>query len=245
MDRLIYTAMSGAKALEQRQEAMANNLANANSNGFRADLMAFRSVPIRQEGAASTRVFALEATAGFDGTAGPLMQTGRSLDVAIAGQGYFVVQGLDGVEANTRNGAFEVGTDGTLQTKSGLPVVGDGGPLVVPPGAIVSIGSDGTVSAKVGSQAATQVGRLKLTNDPIGELRKSADGLLRRLDGEPSGPGANVTVAQGVLEGSNVNVVQAMVGMISVSRQFEMQMRMLQTAEQNEQRALNLLGNSG
>jgi flagellar basal-body rod protein FlgF len=245
MDRLIYTAMSGAKALEQRQEAMANNLANANSNGFRADLMAFRSVPIRQEGAASTRVFALEATAGFDGTAGPLMQTGRSLDIAISGQGYFVVQGLDGLEANTRNGAFEVANDGTLQTKNGLPVVGDGGPLVIPPGATVSIGSDGTVSAKVGGQAATQIGRLKLTNDPIGDLRKSADGLLRRVDGEPSTAGTNVSVTQGMLEGSNVNVVQAMVGMIAVSRQFEMQMRMLQTAEQNEQRALNLLGNSG
>jgi flagellar basal-body rod protein FlgF len=245
MDRLVYTAMSGAKALGQRQEALSNNLANAGSSGFRADLMAFRAVPVRQEGTATTRAFSLEATAGFDASAGPAMQTGRSLDLAIAGQGYFTVQGLDGKEAGTRNGAFEVAADGTLQTRNGLPVVGEGGPLVIPSGAVVSIGPDGTVSGKVGNQAPTQIGRLKLTHDPVGELRKSADGLLRRVDGEPSNTQAEVRVAQGVLEGSNVNVVEAMVGMIALSRQFEMQMKMMQTAEQNEQRAQTLLAHTG
>lgn len=245
MDRLVYTAMSGAKALGQRQEALSNNLANAGSSGFRADLTAFRSVPIRQEGTASTRVFSLEATAGFDASAGPTMQTGRTLDVAIVGQGYLTVQGLDGKEAGTRNGGLEIGTDGTLQTRNGLPVLGEGGPLVIPTGAIVSIGPDGTVSGKVGHQAPTQIGRLKLTNDPVGELRKSADGLLRRVDGEQSSSQADVRVAQGVLEGSNVNVVEAMVGMIALSRQFEMQMKMMQTAEQNEQRAQTLLAHNG
>ncbi len=245
MDRLVYTAMSGAKALGQRQEALSNNLANAGSSGFRADLMAFRAVPSRQEGTATTRVFSMEATAGFDSSAGPTMQTGRSLDLAIAGQGYFTVQGLDGKEAGTRNGAFEVGPDGTLQTRNGLPVLGEGGPLVIPSGAQVSIGPDGTVSGKVGTQTPTQIGRLKLTNDPVGELRKSADGLLRRVDGEQSNAQTDVRVAQGVLEGSNVNVVEAMVGMIALSRQFEMQMKMMQTAEQNEQRAQSLLGHTG
>lgn len=245
MDRLIYTAMSGAKALGQRQEALSNNLANSGSTGFRADLMAFRAVPVRQEGTATTRVFALEATAGFDATEGAVMQTGRSLDVALAGPGYLTVQGLDGQEANTRNGALVVGPDGTLQTRNGLPVVGEGGPLVIPPAAQVTIGPDGTVSAKIGNQAATQIGRLKLTNDPVGDLRKGPDGLLRRADGEPSTSSPEVRVAQGALEGSNVNVVEAMVGMISLSRQFEMQMRMLTNAEQNEQRAQTLLGSNG
>ena len=245
MDRLIYTALSGAKALGQRQEALSNNLANANSQGFRADLMAFRSVPVRQEGSATTRVFALEATAGFDASAGPIQQTGRDLDIAIAGTGYFTVQGLDGQEASTRLGALQVGADGSLQTRTGLQLIGEGGPLIIPQAAQVSIGSDGTVSAKVGNQAATQVGRLKLSNDPVGELRKSADGLLRRADGEGSATDSNVRVVQGALEGSNVNVVEAMVGMIALSRQFEMQMKMLQTAEQNEQRAQSLLGQHG
>ena len=230
MDRMIYTAMSGAKALEQRQDALSNNLANAGSTGFRADLMAFRAVPIRQDGTATTRVFSLEATAGFDATSGPIQQTGRSLDVAIAGTGYLTVQGLDGNEASTRNGALVVGADGTLQTRNGFPLVGEGGPLVIPANAQVSIGPDGTVSAKVGNQAATQIGRLKLTNDPVGELSQASP---------------DVRLTQGALEGSNVNVVEAMVGMIALSRQFEMQMRLLQNAEQNEQRAQTLLGSNG
>lgn len=245
MDRMIYTAMSGAKALEQRQDALSNNLANAGSTGFRADLMAFRAVPIRQDGTATTRVFSLEATAGFDATSGPIQQTGRSLDVAIAGTGYLTVQGLDGNEASTRNGALVVGADGTLQTRNGFPLVGEAGPLVIPANAQVSIGPDGTVSAKVGNQAATQIGRLKLTNDPVGELRKGGDGLLRRADGEQSQASPDVRLTQGALEGSNVNVVEAMVGMIALSRQFEMQMRLLQNAEQNEQRAQTLLGSNG
>lgn len=245
MDRLIYTAMSGAKALGQRQEALSNNLANANTTGFRADVMAFRAVPIQQQGSASTRVFALEASAGFDGTAGANQQTGNPLDVALTGRGYLTVQALDGQEASTRNGALQVGSDGTLQTRTGLPLVGEGGPLVIPQGATVTIGPDGTVSAKVGNQAATQIGRLKLTADPVGELRKSADGLLRRVDAQDSVADPTVRITQGALEGSNVNVVEAMVGMISLSRQFEMQMRMLQNAEQNEQRAQTLLGTGG
>ncbi|MGD9943761.1 MAG: flagellar basal-body rod protein FlgF [Burkholderiaceae bacterium] len=245
MDRMIYLSMTGAKALMQRQEALAHNLANAETTGFRADLMAFRAVPARQDGTATTRVYAMEASAGFDPQAGPIRQTGRSLDVAVDGQGWIAVQGADGQEAYTRDGAFELSSDGTLTTRRGHVVLGDGGPLVVPQNADVLIGSDGTVSAKVGNQAAVQVGRLKLVNPPAGELIKGGDGLLRRSDGEAADADPQVRVVDGALEGSNVNVVEAMVGMIALSRQFELQMKLLQNAEGNEQKAAQLLSIRG
>jgi flagellar basal-body rod protein FlgF len=244
MDRLIYTAMTGAKATMARQEALANNLANASTQGFRADLSAFRAVPVRGDGA-PTRVHALEATAGFDATEGPVITTGRSLDVAIRGPGWLAVQALDGNEAYTRAGAMELSPEGTLLTRSGLTVVGDGGPIVVPQGAEVTIGSDGTVTAQVGSTPPTNVGRLKLVNPPIGEMRKGLDGLMRTADGEAAPADPLVRVADGAVEGSNVNPVESMVGLIAAARQFEVQMKMLQTVETNEQRATKLLSPNG
>lgn len=244
MDRVIYTAMSGAKATMSRQDALANNLANASTPGFRADLSAFRAVPVRGDGL-PTRVAGLEATAGFDHAEGPLQQTGRRLDVAVRGPGWFSVQGLDGGEAYTRAGSFEVSADGVLQTRSGLSVLGDGGPIAIPPGGEVSIGSDGAVTAKVGNQPPVNVGQLKLVNPPAAELRKGADGLVRTADGEPAPADPQVRVADGVLEGSNVNAVDAMVGLIAAARQFEMQMKMLQSVETNEQRASRLLAPNG
>jgi flagellar basal-body rod protein FlgF len=241
MDRLIYTAMTGAKALLQRQESLSHNLANANTQGFRAEVMAFRAVPVRAEGTATTRVANLEATAGFDDSPGPMQTTGRALDVAIRGQGYFAVQALDGTEAYTRNGSFTQGPDGSLMNHNGLPVIGEGGPLTAPANGQLLIGHDGTVSAKVGNQPPQLVGRLKLVNPPANELAKGEDGLLRTLTRDPAPSDPQVRVADGVIEGSNVNVVEAMIGMIAVSRQFEMQMKMMQNAETNEQRAQQLL----
>lgn len=244
MDRLIYTAMSGAKATMTRQDALANNLANASTTGFRADLSAFRAVPVRGDGA-PTRVHSLEATAGFDAAEGPLAQTGRPLDVAVRGPGWIAVQALDGNEAYTRAGALELSAEGTLQTLSGLAVMGDGGPIVVPQGASVTIGSDGTVTAKQGTTPPTPVGRIRLVNPPAGELSKGPDGLMRTRGGEPAPEDPAVRVVDGALEGSNVNAVESMVGLIAAARQFEMQMKMLQTAEGNEQRAARLLGPAG
>jgi flagellar basal-body rod protein FlgF len=244
VDRVIYTAMSGAKATLARQDALANNLANASTAGFRADLSAFRSVPVRGDGT-PTRVHSVEATAGFDPTEGPMMQTGRKLDVAVRGPGWIAVQGLDGVEAYTRAGGLEISAAGTLQTRSGLAVLGDGGPIAVPQGAEVSIGSDGTVTAQVGTAPPVDVGRIKRVNPPPGELRKGADGLMRLAGGDPAPADETVRLADGVVEGSNVNPVASMVGLIAAARQFEMQMKMLQTAESNEQRASRLLAANG
>ncbi len=228
----------------QRQDALSNNLANANTSGFRADLLAFRSVPVRADGTATTRVYNLEATAGFNTQSGALTQTGRSLDIAINGEGWIAIQALDGNEAYTRAGALEVSADGLLQTRNGLPVLSDGGPITVPANAEILMGIDGTVSAKVAGQAPSTVGRIKLVNPPPAELRKGNDGLVRSASGDPAPADETVRMASGVLESSNVNVVESMVGMIALSRQFEMQMRLLQNAEQNAQRAAQLLTTS-
>jgi flagellar basal-body rod protein FlgF len=246
MDRLIYTAMSGANAAASRQAVLSNNLANASTNGFRAQLATYRAVPLRGEGA-TTRVFAVEATAGHLNTPGPAMRTDRNLDAMTAGNAWFGVQGLDGNEAYTRNGHFEVSTDGTLVTGNGLTVLsGDGSPIAVPPGAQLSIGSDGGISAKVGNQPANTIGKLKMAT-PTGDdpLKRGDDGLFRTISGDPLPNDDTARLQSGVLEGSNVNPIETMVGMIQTARQFEAQMRLLQTAESNDRSAGQLLGLQG
>lgn len=161
MDRRIYLSMSGAKATMQRQDVLAHNLANVSTNGFREELQSFRAVPVRGDGA-STRAFALETTTGYNPEPGNVIATGRSLDVAVKGNGWLAVQGLDGTEAYTRAGALDVNAEGTLVTRSGLTVLGGGGPISIPPNAEVSIAGDGTVSARVPGGVPAPVGRLKL-----------------------------------------------------------------------------------
>lgn len=239
MDRLIYLSMAGAKATMQRQEVLANNLANASTTGFRAELQAFRAVPVRGEGA-STRVYALESTVGHDQRPGPVQGTGRSLDVAMQGNAWLAVQSLDGTEAYTRAGALQVDAEGQLVTPTGLPVLGDGGPITLPANAAIDIGPDGTISATVGNQRPQQVGRLKLVT-PEAPLARGTDGLFRAADGDLPAD-ANARLQAGALEGSNVSPVETMVAMIAAARQFEHQMKMLQGAEQREQSAQKLLG---
>ena len=246
MDRIIYTAMTGANAASQRQQVLANNLANVSTPGFRAELATFRAVPVRGDGT-SSRVFALEATAGHLDAPGPINPTGRSLDVAAKGNAYFTVQGLDGTEAHTRAGAFEVNANGTLVSAQGLPVLSaNDAPIVVPSNAHVDIGDDGSVSARVGDAPPQNLGRLKMvTPDADNALVRSDDGLFRPVSGEPLPADAQARVQGGALEGSNVNPIEAMVGMIAVSRQFELQMRMLQNSETNDKTASQLLSMNG
>jgi flagellar basal-body rod protein FlgF len=243
MDRLIYTSMSGAKYLLERQATLSNNLANAGTTGFRGDTVGLRAVPA-VSAQAGTRVFTVETTTGADFSQGPLQATGRTLDVAIQGQGWFAVQATDGSEAYTRDGALQVGPDGVLQLANGLQVQGTGGPISIPADAqSILIAGDGTVSVKAASsKTPTTVGQLKLVNPPTSELLKGSDGLFRTQSGEPAEADASVKAVDGTLEGSNVNVVEAMVGMIAASRQFELQMKMLSTAEQNEQKASTVVG---
>jgi flagellar basal-body rod protein FlgF len=195
-------------------------------------------VPVRGDGA-STRVYALETSTGYNGEAGPVMGTSRNLDVAMQGKSWLSVQALDGTEAYTRAGALDVNSEGLLVTKSGQTVVGEGGPITVPAQAEVDIAPDGTVSAKVGNGRPQPVGKLKMVT-PEAPLQRGDDGLFRATDGDlPADPTARLQ--SGALEGSNVSAIETMVSMIAAARQFEAQMKMVQTAEKDEQAAQQLL----
>lgn len=245
MDRIIYTTMTGANAAAQRQSVLSNNLANVSTTGFRAELSTFRSVPLEGQGS-STRVFGLDATSGYLEQAGPAIQTGKSTDLMARGNSWFAVQGLDGLEAYTRNGALEVTADGQLVTATGLPVLTDGGaPVDVPQNAKISFGGDGTVVATLDGQDPINIGRLKMVTPNMEQaLKRGDDGLFRNAQGDLPAD-ANATMVAGALEGSNVNAVEAMVGMIAASRQFEQQMKLLTTAETNDKTASQLLSMNG
>ncbi len=239
MDRMIYTAMTGAKHILEQQATNSHNLANATSTGFKAQVDAFRAVPVISEGL-PTRAFVVDATAGADFRPGPIQTTGRDLDVAVLNKGWLVVQRDDGSEGYTRNGALKINENGILQTASGMNIMGDGGPISIPPDVKISIAKDGTVSAV--SNGATPgpsniLGRLKLVNPAEENLTRKSDGLFGTKDGSTAEVDTNVSVASGALEGSNVNVVEAMVNMISLARQFETQMKLLQSAENNANKA--------
>jgi flagellar basal-body rod protein FlgF len=246
MDRLIYTAMTGAKHALEQQATTSHNLANATTTGFRAQIDQFRAVPV-QGAILSTRAFVVDSTTGSDFRAGAIQQTGRALDVAVQGDGWIAVQAADGSEAYTRNGSLKLDENGVLLTRDGLTVMGDGGPLSIPAGRNIAMGKDGTISlVPDGSEASgiTTVGRLKLVNPPETDLVRGDDGLFRLKDGEAADADPNVSLISGALESSNVNVVDEMVNMISLARQFDMQMKLLQHAENNDSKATQLLSMS-
>jgi flagellar basal-body rod protein FlgF len=191
-------------------------------------------------------VFALDATSGHLQTPGPAMTTGKNTDLMARGNAWFAVQGMDGMEAYTRNGALEVTEQGQLVTATGLPVLSDGGtPIDIPQNAKLNFGADGTVVATLPNQPPMSIGRLKMVT-PTAEqaIKRSDDGLFRGVDGDLPNDG-NARLVAGTLEGSNVNAVEQMVGMIAASRQFEQQIKMLQTAESNDKTASQLLSMNG
>ncbi|BAN35521.1 flagellar basal-body rod protein FlgF [Sulfuricella denitrificans skB26] len=247
MDRLIYIAMNGANHTMHQQAQVAHNLANASTTGYKAEANSFRALPVLGEGA-QTRTFVVDSTSGADFSTGAILNTDRDLDVAVQGKGWIAVQAADGSEAYTRNGSLLVGANGLLQTRNGLTVMGDGGPLAVPPDAEVTIAKDGTVSIIPAGQApntVATVGRVKLVNPPETDLIKSGDGLFRLSSGLPAPADANVVLAQKSLETSNVNAVDSLVSMISLARQYDMQIKLLQNAEANAQKANQIMSLNG
>lgn len=200
-------------------------------------------MPVQGEGFA-TRTFTVDASVKDVMDQGPMMYTGRSLDVAVQGKGWIAVQGADGKEAYTRAGSLDVNANGQLQTKDGQNVLGEGGPISIPPDSSISVAPDGTISVvpTFGVPNTTNiVARMKLVNPPEDQLERGADGLFRQKNGQPANLDANVRLAPETLEGSNVNVVDAMVNMISIARQFDMQMKMLQNADANAKASGQLL----
>jgi len=243
MDRLIYTAATGAKHILDQQATTSNNLANVSTTGFRAQLDVFRSAPVQGPGL-PTRAFVVDSTAGNDFSAGALQVTGRPLDVAVKGEGWLAVQMPDGSEAYTRNGSLQMSPNGVLTTASGQTIAGEGGAITIPPDATVTVGGDGTVStlSNVDQPAAPIVlGRLKLVNPPEANLVRGDDGLFRLKDGGAAQADPAVRVAGGALEGSNVNPVDCMVNMIALARSFDTQMSLLKNAENNAAKATQIL----
>jgi flagellar basal-body rod protein FlgF len=243
MDRMLYIAMSGAKQTMLATAVNNNNLANVSTTGFRADLAQFRSMPVYGPGH-PTRVYAMTERSGTDFSQGALNQTGNELDVAINGDGFIAVQAADGREAYTRAGNLRLTSDGLLLTGSGQPVIGDGGPITIPPAGKIDIASDGTISIRPidGGQAQPEViDRIKLVRPAVNELQKGEDGLIRLKSGEEAIADADVKLIAGSLESSNVNIAETLVNMIDLARQFEMQVKLMKDAETNADATRQLL----
>ena len=243
MDRMLYVAMTGAKETLRAQTVNNHNIANVSTTGFRADLAAFQSRAVDGSGYAS-RVYATNGTTGFNDQSGGMQTTGRDLDIAINGQGWIAVQGADGREAYTRAGNLQVDANGQLMTATGQPVLGDGAPINIPPYTSILFARDGSISIVAQGQTpdtTATVGRIKLVNPPDGQIERGSEGLFRMKDGSEAPPEASVQITSGVLESSNVNAAEAMVNMIELSRQFEMQVKAIRTAEENAASATQLM----
>uniref|UniRef100_UPI004047BD6D flagellar basal body rod protein FlgF n=1 Tax=Polynucleobacter sp. TaxID=2029855 RepID=UPI004047BD6D len=242
MDRVIFTAMTGAQHILDQQSTNSNNLANVSTTGFKAQIDSFLAVPVIG-GSIDTRAFVVNAGNGTDFSPGTIQETGRALDVAIQGKGWFSVQRPDGSEGLTRNGSFKVSENGILQTASGRNVLGGGGPITIPPNVNISIGIDGTISSidpAVNGGPSTPIDVLKLSNPDEKSLVRGDDGLFNLQDRAAIVPDLNVKVVNGALESSNVNVVNSMVNMISLARQFDIQMQLMKNAENSDQQAAKL-----
>ncbi len=236
MDRLLYIAMTGAKETTLQQAKASNNLANVNSTAFKADLAQARAMPIFGEGHPS-RAFVMTERPGTDWDQGALMATGNTLDLAIDGKGFLAIQDNKGVEAYTRFGELKVTETGVLQTSTGHPVLGNGGVITLPPFEKIDIGGDGTISIREQGAPAntlTIVDRIKLVNPSLQEMQKGEDGFFRQRSGAIAIADASVRVSSGYLESSNVNAVEEMIDVISLARQFEVQVKMMKSAEEND-----------
>jgi flagellar basal-body rod protein FlgF len=229
------------------QASVAHNLANANTTGFKAEMAAFQSVPVNGPGQ-PTRINAMSQGLGADFSPGAETSTGRDLDIAVRGQGWIAVQAADGSEGYTRAGDLRVDADGLLTTAGGLPVLGDGGPISLPPFSKLDIGSDGSIALVALGQGSTTVStatRIKLVNPDPASLERASDGLMHVKDGGSADADDSVQVAAGALEASNVNPSESLVRMIELSRQFEMQMQSIKNVDQNAQSATRLLQATG
>ena len=247
MDRALYVAMTGATQTLRAQAVNNNNIANASTTGFRAEIAALQDVAVTGPGQ-PTRVNALAQESGWDSSSGALQSTGNPLDVALRDNAWLAVQAPDGKEAYTRAGDLRVNALGQLANGAGHLVLGEGGPVSVPPNSSITVGSDGTISiVPVGQGPETQatVARLKIVDAKPEQLQRGVDGLMRAAPNVKLSAAAGNTVASGMLESSNVNLPQAMVNMITLARQFEMQVKMMKTVEDNATAAATVMRMGG
>ena len=243
MDKMLYVAMTGASQNALAQKAHANNLANVSTMGFQRDLEQARSMPVFGESLPS-RAYAMTERPATDFDHGPLVETGRELDVAVDGDGWIAVQAPDGSEAYTRTGSLNIDALGVLRTGSGLAVLGNGGPIAIPPEEKVEIGQDGTISIRsLGESPAVmaEVDRIKLVKPDLASLTKGTDGLIHTRNGQPAAADATVKMVSGFQEGSNVNAVDEMTSIMALSRQFELQVKMMTAAKENDESMARVL----
>lgn len=244
MDKALYIAMTGAKHNMMAQAVNANNLANANTSGFKEDMAVARSYGVPAEIAHDSRAYAITQTPATDFSAGPLMQTGRDLDIATDGDAWLAVLDQDGQEVYTRSASLMVDANGQLLTDKGQPVVGNGGPIAVPPYESILVGVDGSITVRgkgQGPEVLVTLDRLKLVMPGEGTLVKNSRGDITLKDGEVANVDAGARVAAGFLEGSNVDTIKAMVDMLSLARQYEAQVKVMQTVGESVDASTRLM----
>jgi len=243
VDKYLYVAMTGASQNALAQKAHANNLANISTNGFQRDLEQARSMPVFGD-SFPARAFALTERPATDFSQGALVETGRDLDVAVSGDGWLAVQAPDGSEAYVRTASMNVDALGILRAGNGMPIMGNGGPIAVPPQQQIEVGEDGTISIRAqgeGPRVMAQVDRIKLVQPDLKTMSKGLDGLIHTNDGQPAPADANVRVTSGFLEASNVNAVDEMTSVLALSKQFELHIKMMNTAKEDDQAMTRVL----
>ncbi len=243
MDRLVYISAVGLGNIEQAQAARANNLANVSTNGFRADLARVMTTEVQGDGYQG-RAYGVNDGMGVDMSHGNMIETGRDLDLAVSGDGLFSVLMPDGSEGYSRNGALQIDSAGRLMNAQGLQVMGRGGPIALPPFESIVFGADGAITIRPqgqGPDALVQIDQLKLVNPDPQTLVKDSSGLLVDAAGETLVPADEVRVQAGFLESSNVNAMNELTEILSLARQFELEVRMMKTAESNDEAAAQLL----
>ena len=243
MDKYLYVAMTGASQNALAQKAHANNLANISTNGFQRDLEQARSMPVFGD-SFPARAFALTERPATDFSQGALVETGRDLDVAVSGDGWLAVQASDGSEAYVRTASMNVDALGILRAGNGMPIMGNGGPIAVPPQQQIEVGEDGTISIRAqgeGPRVMAQVDRIKLVQPDLKTMSKGLDGMIHANDGQPAPADANVRVTSGFLQASNVNAVDEMTSVLALSKQFELHIKMMNTAKEDDQAMTRVL----
>ena len=243
MDKMLYVAMTGASQNALAQKAHANNLANVSTTGFHRDLEQARSMPVFGDTLPS-RAYAMTERPATDFAPGPMQETGRDLDVAVKGDGWIAVQAPDGSEAYTKTASLNVDALGVLRTANGMAVVGNGGPIAVPPEEKIEVGQDGTISIRSmgeGPAVMAVVDRIKMVKPDLTNMTKGTDGLIHTRDGQPAAADATVQVESGFLEGSNVNAVEEMTSVMSLSKQFELHIKMMTTAKEDDEAMARVL----
>jgi flagellar basal-body rod protein FlgF len=245
IDKAAYIGMDGAKSNMNKLAILTNNLANVNTTGFRADAEVVKSMNVSGNNN-ETRVYSTISDTFTDFKRGPVLATGRQLDIAMEGDGFIAVQSKTGKEVYTRDGSLEIDRKGFLVSKTGELVMGTGGPINLPPAEMFTIAADGTVSAKFeGSNDIVRIDKIKLVNPPTTSLQKGQDGMFYMADGAAAPADINLKIIPGALEGSNVNAIETLTQLIDISRSYEIHTNLVKTLSENASQANQIISLAG